>query len=455
MIGAVLHLWQRAVDRLGDALEGPEMASLRVTLAALSARVAAAEGEAARLRGELAGLRQTDHDVRTWCEQAADAMDAAYAAGFRYGVDHPGEAFRDARDLGIFLDDQRLRVEWNHGRQDEAAARRLGEDTRAMADAGVQGPSLTDPALVIARLLDERDYAVGWSQGMTEAAAEMETSLVTVTAERDAALDEVERLRGELANAHRACGHALTVEAAATAEAVMGRGAAQAEAENLRCECDELRAKVERLRADAEATAAQSIAERGRLKGRVNEAMDACDQMAKERDEALQWRGVAASVEREVAEDRARLEEAIRERDAAQDTVSDLSYKLDAAGHEWFEAEKERDAARAEVERLTRERDAARGDRDETRRQIDRVANERDDLRRLAREVVKQMGNADGSPLHRCDKKCGRLATWTAPDDIVDLCDDCCGGSFCLGLEDTTHAAAWRALVAALPTETP
>ena len=159
MIGAVLHLWQRAVDRLGDALEGPEMGNLRVMLAALSARVAAAEGEAARLRAELAGLRQADHDVRTWCEQAADAMDAAYAAGFRYGVDHPGEAFRDACDLGVYLDDQRLRVEWAHGRQDEAAARRLGEDTRAMLDAGAQGPSLTDPALVIVRLLDERDAA--------------------------------------------------------------------------------------------------------------------------------------------------------------------------------------------------------------------------------------------------------------------------------------------------------
>ncbi|MFI0433931.1 MAG: hypothetical protein ACH36H_12425 [Candidatus Nanopelagicales bacterium] len=254
MIGAVLHLWQRAVDRLGDALEGPEMASLRVTLAALSARVAAAEGEAARLRGELAGLRQTDHDVRTWCEQAADAMDAAYAAGFRYGVDHPGEAFRDACDLGVYLDDQRLRAEWNHGRQDEIAARRLGEDTRAMADAGVQGPSLTDPALVIVRLLGERDAA---------------------------------------------------------------------------------RVKAERLRADAEATAAQSIAEWGRLKGRVNEAMDACDQMAKERDEALQWRGVAASVEREVAEDRARLEEAIRERDDLRRLVRAFKVAEDA----YFEAE--------------------------------------------------------------------------------------------------------------------
>jgi len=156
VIGAVPHLWQRAVDRL----TGADAASLRVTLAALSARVAAAEGEAARLRGEL----ETYREVQAWCAQAdkaTDAADAAYAAGFRYGVDHPGEAFRDASDLGVYLDDQRMRTEWNHGRQDEAAARRMGEDTRAMLDAGVQGPSLTDSALVIVRLLDERDAARG------------------------------------------------------------------------------------------------------------------------------------------------------------------------------------------------------------------------------------------------------------------------------------------------------
>lgn len=73
--------------------------------------------------------------------------------------------------------------------------------------------------------------------------------------------------------------------------------------------------ELDAARAAAETTAAQSIAEWGRLKGRVNEVMDACDRLGKERDEALQWRGVAASVEREAAEDRARLEEAIRERD--------------------------------------------------------------------------------------------------------------------------------------------
>lgn len=191
MIGAVLHLWQRAVDRLA----GADAASLRVTLAALSARVAAAEGEAARLRAELAGLRQTDHDVRTWCEQAADAMDAAYAAGFRYGVDHPGEAFRDACDLGVYLDDQRLRDAWNHGRQDEAAARRLGEDTRAMLDAGVQGPSLTDPAMVIVRLLDERDAARAEVERLTRERDGLDVLLALTRNEPNVAAAQLDELR--------------------------------------------------------------------------------------------------------------------------------------------------------------------------------------------------------------------------------------------------------------------
>lgn len=236
MIGAVLHLWQRAVDRLGDALEGPEMASLRVTLAALSARVAAAEGEAARLRAELAGLRQTDHDVRTWCEQAADAMDAAYAAGFRYGVDHPGEAFRDACDLGVYLDDQRLRVEWAHGRQDEAAARRLGEDTRAMADAGVQGPSLTDPALVIVRLLDERDAARA-EYGETRRLFD------DVAGRRDAALADVVRLtreQGEL----RQRFHEVLRELGQTRVSAHATAEYAGKAEQLRHDLDDLRRLV-------------------------------------------------------------------------------------------------------------------------------------------------------------------------------------------------------------------
>lgn len=236
MIGAVLHLWQRAVDRLGDALEGPEMASLRVTLAALSARVAAAEGEAARLRGELAGLRQTDHDVRTWCEQAADAMDAAYAAGFRYGVDHPGEAFRDACDLGVYLDDQQMRVEWNHGRQDEAAARRLGEDTRAMADAGVQGPSLTDPALVIVRLLDERDAARA-EYGETRRLFD------DVAGRRDAALADVVRLtreQGEL----RQRFHEVLRELGQTRVSAHATAEYAGKAEQLRHDLDDLRRLV-------------------------------------------------------------------------------------------------------------------------------------------------------------------------------------------------------------------
>lgn len=40
--------------------------------------------------------------------------------------------------------------------------------------------------------------------------------------------------------------------------------------------------------------------------------------------------------------------------DAAQATVRELGYKLDSAGHEWFETEKERDAARADLATLRR-----------------------------------------------------------------------------------------------------
>lgn len=40
--------------------------------------------------------------------------------------------------------------------------------------------------------------------------------------------------------------------------------------------------------------------------------------------------------------------------DKAQATVSELGYKLDSAGHEWFETEKERDAARADLATLRR-----------------------------------------------------------------------------------------------------
>lgn len=38
----------------------------------------------------------------------------------------------------------------------------------------------------------------------------------------------------------------------------------------------------------------------------------------------------------------------------AQATVRELGYKLDSAGHEWFETEKERDAARADLATLRR-----------------------------------------------------------------------------------------------------
>lgn len=220
-------------------------------------------------------------------------------------------------------------------------------------------------------------------------AASLRVTLAALSARVAAAEGEAARLRGELANAHRACGHALTVEAAATAEAVMGRGAAQAEAENLRCECDELRVEVERL--------------------------------TRERAEALQWRGVAASVEREAAEER--LQEAIRERDAARDTVSELSYKLDAAGHEWFETEKERDAARADLATL----------------------------RRLARAFLNALDHGDCDNVFKCDAdRCHRVASQRTLDPYGDYCDE---HAESMSPVDKSFAPALRALRAALPTE--
>ncbi len=44
----------------------------------------------------------------------------------------------------------------------------------------------------------------------------------------------------------------------------------------------------------------------------------------------------------------------LAQHDKAQATVSELGYKLDSAGHEWFETEKERDAARADLAALRR-----------------------------------------------------------------------------------------------------
>lgn len=44
----------------------------------------------------------------------------------------------------------------------------------------------------------------------------------------------------------------------------------------------------------------------------------------------------------------------LAQHDKAQATVSELGYKLDSAGHEWFETKKERDAARADLAALRR-----------------------------------------------------------------------------------------------------
>ncbi len=107
-----------------------------------------------------------DHDEHT-----------AYRDGFRYGVNHPEEAFADAESLGLFPEDFLLRDAWNEGRQDEMSARRLGFYTKAMADSETEGPCLITPSLTILKLCDERDLAIK---------------------ERDAARDELKKLQEAL-----------------------------------------------------------------------------------------------------------------------------------------------------------------------------------------------------------------------------------------------------------------
>lgn len=142
---------------------------------------------------------------------------------------------------------------------------------------------------------------------------------------------------------------ALAARAISAALGLLGRGTPDpSEVDQLAAECDLLRAERDAARAKAASLqwrvdeekkrAAQDKDEIVRSTGHalatasasVAAAEGEAARLRKELTEALQWRGVAASVEREAAEDRARLEEAIRERDdlraAAQDFVDALDH---------------------------------------------------------------------------------------------------------------------------------
>jgi len=74
----------------------------------------------------------------------------AYHAGYLYGVEHPELSEAHAKDLGIHLDDQTLRIEWDRGFDHCKANRMLGHDVRVLCDQRVYW--LHDPATIVFEL---------------------------------------------------------------------------------------------------------------------------------------------------------------------------------------------------------------------------------------------------------------------------------------------------------------
>lgn len=77
MIGTVLHLMGRVVDRA----RGADVASLRVKVAALSARVVATEGEVERLRGEAGHWRDVVATVERNLAKEREEVERLRAGG--------------------------------------------------------------------------------------------------------------------------------------------------------------------------------------------------------------------------------------------------------------------------------------------------------------------------------------------------------------------------------------
>lgn len=102
-----------------------------------------------------------------------------------------------------------------------------------------------------------------------------------------------------------------------------------------------LRVTLAALSARVAAAEGEATALRWRLEAERKRATDDAEEAGRVRDHA-------ATAAHEA------MVKVTAERDAARDTVSELSYKLDAAGHEWGETEKERDVARADLATLRR-----------------------------------------------------------------------------------------------------
>lgn len=138
MIGAVLHLMGRVVDRVA----GADVASLRVKVAALSARVVAAEGEVERLRHRL------------W---EADAR----AVSLQEKIDDWDRRYLEA-DRGNFAAETKLKAERDEARAEVERLRGLARAYKAAEDAyyAAKGDARTPARAVLHEAVDNLFAAI-------------------------------------------------------------------------------------------------------------------------------------------------------------------------------------------------------------------------------------------------------------------------------------------------------
>lgn len=94
-------------------------------------------------------------DLLEYDKRAAERDAAAYKSGFAWAMAHPDLTYcPSAKSVGVYPDDQHLRVLWEQGVLAAQSAKRLGHDVEAMQVAGIEAPSLLEPAVVIHALID-------------------------------------------------------------------------------------------------------------------------------------------------------------------------------------------------------------------------------------------------------------------------------------------------------------
>jgi hypothetical protein len=92
------------------------------------------------------------------CDEKTRLEDEAQEAGFRCAAKEIAEGTADheqAKERGLYRDNQNLRIAWDVGYADAICAYRLGHDVAAMIEIGFWScPSLCSSAHVITALLD-------------------------------------------------------------------------------------------------------------------------------------------------------------------------------------------------------------------------------------------------------------------------------------------------------------